>query len=556
MFDKNCPAIVQSDRTILLATDGPRYPEARDFLANFAELVKSPDKIHTYKITPLSLWNAAASGHGPKGLIDKLKGLTAFEIPQNVEADIEEYMQRYGQLRLSKADDGSILLEATKAVLIEEILHNKEAIPLVEERLGPTQLKIVPAERGSLKQVLIKMGRPVADYAGYVQGDALNVELREETNSGEPFGLRDYQKNAVEAFYAGGSDLGGSGIVALPCGSGKTIIGLGAMAAVGAKTLILTANNTAVRQWRDEIINKTSLTPDEVGLYSGASKEICPVTITTYQMLTHRRRKSDGFTHMPLFEKQDWGLIIYDEVHLLPAPVFRATSSIQSRRRLGLTATLIREDGKEEDVFALIGPKKFDAPWRDLERQGWIATATCIEMRVPFSNESHRMNYAASDRRDKFRIAATNPAKLKLARQLATRHSEDHILFIGQYLDQLEEASTVLEAPLITGKTPQDKRNELYDQFKKGKIPRLVVSKVANFAVDLPDANVAIQLSGTFGSRQEEAQRLGRVLRPKKDSKQATFYTLVTRDTIELDFAAKRQLFLTEQGYRYEIESF
>lgn len=585
------PLIIQSDRTLLLETGGPRYEEARDLLARFAELVKSPDRIHTYRVTPLSLWNAAATGMTADQALAGLLSLSRYEVPQNVDADIREYIGRYGRMRLVKELDGSIVLEADDDVLITEALHARGMDRYVAERLDRRRLSIKPEHRGDVKQALIKIGRPVEDLAGYVRGTALDVKLVMDraNGAGPAWTMRDYQSDAVAAYHASGTERGGSGVIVLPCGAGKTIVGIGALAAVGSHTLVLTANVTAVHQWRDEILARTTLTPEQVGEYTGESKEIRPVTIGTYQMLTHKKRGGSGgpeappkgarreaegrpsadkwgsMDNLPLFDQQDWGLIVYDEVHLLPAPVFRATASLQARRRLGLTATLVREDGAEEDVFALIGPKKYDVPWKVLEQKGWIAQATCREIRVPFAGEVERIQYASADKKEKFRIAAENPMKVEVVAKLAELHDKDHVLVIGQFLDQLEMASRKLDAPLITGKTPTKERDVLYRKFKTGEIPRLVVSKVANFAIDLPDANVAIQISGTFGSRQEEAQRLGRVLRPKAPPSgdgvsrggggQAMFYTLVTRDTVELDYAARRQLFLTEQGYRYEIEA-
>ena len=561
-FGDEKPLIIQSDRTLLLETGGPRYEQARDHLARFAELVKSPERVHTYRISPLSLWNAAATGMDAAAVIDGLAGMSRYEVPANVEADIREFMGRYGRLRLVREVDGSIVLEADDDVLITEILHLPSMTRFIEARLDRKRVQIKPEFRGDVKQSLIKIGRPVEDLAGYVKGAALEVAMT-DASAGGTWHLRDYQKNAVATFHAGGSEKGGSGVIVLPCGAGKTVVGIGAIAAVGSHTLVLTANTTAVRQWREEILARTTLKPEEVGEYTGEKKEIRPVTVATYQMVTHKKTKAGSMDNLPLFDQQNWGLIVYDEVHLLPAPIFRATASLQARRRLGLTATLVREDGREEDVFALIGPKKYDVPWKELESKGWIATATCREIRIPFPGEAERIQYATADKRDKFTLAATNPAKVEIARKIADAHAGDHVLVIGQYLDQLERMAKALTAPMVTGKTPQKERDVLYEGFKSGRIPRLVVSKVANFAIDLPDANVAIQISGTFGSRQEEAQRLGRVLRPKGVSGdvgrgaggQAMFYTLVTRDSVELDYAARRQLFLTEQGYRYEIEA-
>ena len=444
------------------------------------------------------------------------------------------------------------MLQSDEEWLLEEISRLKAVEPCLDERIDARSLAIKAGVRGALKQALIKAGFPVEDLAGYVEGAPLSIGLRTDTASGRPFLLRHYQEEAVRLFHADGSNRGGSGIIVLPCGAGKTIVGLGVMGKLQTQTLILTANVSALRQWRDEILDKTDLTADQVGEYSGHEKEIRPITLSTYQLLTYRRGKSEEFLHFKLFAERDWGLIVYDEVHLLPAPVFRATAELQARRRLGLTATLVREDGGEDDVFTLIGPKRYDVPWKDLERQGWIATARCTEIRIPLTAESRRQ-YAVADARAKFRISSTNPLKRKLLAELLAEHRADKVLVIGQYIDQLEAIAAETGAPLITGKTPQAERDTLYDQFRGSQLNLLIVSKVSNFAIDLPDANVAIQVSGTFGSRQEEAQRLGRILRPKAESNQARFYALVTRDTRDQEFAQNRQRFLTEQGYQYEI---
>ena len=552
MYNPQNPLIVQSDRTILLETASPRFEEARDKLSVFAELLKSPEHIHTYRISPLSLWNAAALGFCPEEVKETLSGLSKYPVPDNIIVDVDEVMSRYGRLKLIKEGD-RLFLTTEDIYLLEEIASLGAMRDYLIGRLGPNKLEVKTGQRGFIKQALIKVGFPVEDLAGYMEGEALDVRARELTLEGEPFGLRDYQKEAVGAFYAGGSVRGGSGIIVLPCGAGKTIVGLGVMDKLKTNTLILTTNTTALRQWRDEILDKTSLSPEQLGEYSGFEKNIQPVTITTYQILTYRKTKESPFVHFKLFEEGNWGLIIYDEVHLLPAPVFRAVANLQSMRRLGLTATLVREDGKEGEVFSLIGPKKYDVPWRVLEKQGFIATAQCTEIRVPFADTDLRMEYALAEPRQKFRLAATNPGKLGVLQDLLKEHKGDRVLIIGQYLEQLNEVAKLLNAPIITGRTPQSKREVLYESFRTGDIPRLVVSKVANFAVDLPDANVAIQISGTFGSRQEEAQRLGRVLRPKKNANVARFYSVVTRDTTEQELSSKRQLFLTEQGYRYEI---
>ena len=546
------PLIVQSDRTILLETAHARYEEARDAIARFAELEKSPEHVHTYRITPLSLWNAAASGLGGGEILATLDGLSRYPVPQNVRFDIEDIVGRYGKLRLERTGDGALVLTTDDEALLAEVMRLKSVEPCIESALDSRRLAVRSGVRGALKQALIKAGFPVEDLAGYVDGAALAVGLRERTLGELPFHLRAYQEEAVRLFHAEGSSRGGSGVIVLPCGAGKTMVGLGAIVRLRTHTLILIANVSALRQWRDEILDKTTLTPADVGEYSGHEKEIRPVTLTTYQLLTYRRAREEQFLHFRLFEERDWGLIVYDEVHLLPAPIFRATAELQARRRLGLTATLVREDGREDDVFTLIGPKRYDVPWKDLERQGWIATARCSEIRLPLSAERRR-SYAVADQRAKFRLASTNPLKLDLIRSLLVEHRDDKVLVIGQYLDQLDEIAAETGAPIITGKTPQGERDALYERFRQGDLNVLIVSKVANFAIDLPDANVAIQVSGTFGSRQEEAQRLGRILRPKTGANQARFYALVTRDTRDQEFAQNRQRFLTEQGYQYEI---
>ncbi|MGH7897592.1 MAG: DNA repair helicase XPB [Candidatus Binatia bacterium] len=548
------PLVVQSDRSILLETAHPRYEEARDSISRFAELEKSPEHIHTYRISPLSLWNAAAAGLGAAQILEALDRLSKYPLPQNVRFDVEDIVDRYGKLRLTREEDGRLVLRSDEDWLLEEISRLPAVAPCLDGAVDARSLAVKSGVRGALKQALIKAGFPVEDLAGYVDGAPLALALRSETKDGGAFALRHYQEEAVRLFHAEGSNRGGSGVIVLPCGAGKTIVGLGAMGKLETQTLILTANVSALRQWRDEILDKTSLTPDQVGEYSGHEKEIRPVTLTTYQLLTYRRGKGEEFLHFKLFLERDWGLIIYDEVHLLPAPVFRATAELQARRRLGLTATLVREDGGEDDVFTLIGPKRYDLPWKDLERQGWIATARCSEIRIPLSPEARRQ-YAVADARAKFRIASTNPLKRGVLAELLAEHKEDKVLVIGQYIDQLEEIAAETEAPIITGKTPQGERDVLYERFRGGDLNLLIVSKVSNFAIDLPDANVAIQVSGTFGSRQEEAQRLGRILRPKAGANQARFYALVTRDSRDQEFAQNRQRFLTEQGYQYEIRS-
>jgi len=552
-FNPQNPVVVQADRSILLETNNPRFEEARDALAQFAELIKSPEHFHTYRISPLSLWNAASAGMTDERIVNSLMEYSKYEVPQNIIQDIKDYVSRYGRLKLFKKEDTDhhILFSADEP-LISELEHNKVMEPFIEARLDGKNLLIKKGTRGRLKQTLIKLGFPVEDLAGYVEGDPLDIQLLGMTRSGTPFNLRIYQKDAVDVFYAGGTSRGGSGVLVLPCGAGKTIIGIGVMSRLRQHTLILCTNITALRQWRDEIMDKTNLGGAFIGEYSGEFKNIKPVTITTYQILTYRRKKDEDFIHMNLFNLQSWGLIIYDEVHLLPAPVFRAVAEIQGKRRLGLTATLVREDGKEDDVFSLIGPKKFDVPWKVLEKQGWIAKALCTEIRIPLP-EPDRLKYAVADSKAKFRIASENPAKVDVVKHLIERHKEDNVLIIGQYLDQLDILARRFNAPIITGKTPNREREKIYNEFKCGILKRLIVSKVANFAIDLPDANVAIQVSGTFGSRQEEAQRLGRILRPKAEGNYAYFYSLVTKGTKDQEFSANRQLFLTEQGYRYRI---
>lgn len=547
------PVIVQSDRSILLETDGPLFEEARDCLAAFSELVKSPEHIHTYKLSPLSLWNAASLGLSATEVVDSLKRFSRYEIPQNILADIQDQMSRYGRIKLYRKDDGGLVLSADHPLLIRELLSHRQIKDLVFPAEDTHTLSVKAENRGNLKSALIKIGFPVEDLAGYADGAPLEIAVRETTLSGRPFGLRQYQKESVDAFYLNGSNQGGSGVIVLPCGAGKTIVAIGAIAAVKSHTLILATNTVALRQWKSELLDKTTLREDDIGEYSGDKKEVRPVTIATYQVLTYRKTKNSPFTHFDLFDKALWGLVVYDEVHTLPAPVFRATASIQAKRRLGLTATLVREDGQEEEVFSLIGPKKYDVPWKVLEKQGWIAEAACAEIRVPLP-DNLRFEYAVAPKRNKFRIASTNPEKIVLCEKLIESHKEDNILVIGQYLSQLKEIARHFKAPIITGQTPVGRRQELYAVFRKGDIKLIIVSKVANFAIDLPDANVAIQVSGTFGSRQEEAQRLGRILRPKVSaSPQACFYSLVSKDTCDQDFALKRQMFLTEQGYQYRI---
>jgi len=540
--------IVQSNMEVLLNVDSALHHEARDAIAPFTEIVKSPEHFHTYSISHLSLWNAASTGLTAEDVLVRLKKYSAYEIPPNVATEISEYMGRYGILRLVLKDE-NLVLESDSEALFIEICKRKEIQGYVENFVSKKAAIVSPLVRGKLKILLTELGFPVQDLAGYVQGEYLDIQLNES------FALRDYQKDAAQVFYASGSEKGGSGVIVLPCGSGKTIIGMTAMALVKTHTLILTPSVTAARQWIRELLQKTNLQKEQIKEYSGDVKEIGPVTIATYQILTQRKKGNDEqFSNFSIFEAQKWGLMIYDEVHLLPAPVFRFSADMQATRRLGLTATLIREDHKETEVFSLIGPKKFDIPWKVLESQGWIAGAKCHEIRIPMSIDM-KMSYAVAPLRDKIFIAGCNPEKFKVVKSLLEKHSEenDRILIIGQYLEQLDALAKEIDTPLITGKTPNKERDRIYDLFRKGEIRILMVSKVGNFAIDLPDASVLIQISGTFGSRQEEAQRLGRVLRPKKDGRPAMFYSLVTKDSREQEFAMNRQLFLVEQGYNYEI---
>lgn len=547
------PLIVQADKTVLLEVDNPRYADARDAIAPFAELQKSPEHIHTYRLSALSLWNAAAAGQSADEMIDALARFSKFPLPPNLPGDLRELVSRYGRVRLDRSNEG-LRLTADDRPLLEELARRKSVRDYLGERIDETSFAVDDAHRGVLKQALIMVGYPAEDLAGYTEGADWPIELRSRTLSGAAFQVRDYQRLSVEAFHAGGEARGGSGVVVLPCGAGKTIVGLVAMALLKKQTLILTTSTTAVEQWRRELLDKTDLDEADVATYTGESKAIAPVTIATYQIVTYRPKKLGDFPHFKVFNERDWGLVIYDEVHLLPAPVFRVTADIQARRRLGLTATLVREDNREEDVFSLIGPKKYDVPWRVLEQKGWIAEAICHEVRLALPGDQARMEYAVADWRDKFRVSSENPAKDEVVASLLARFEgeDDRVLIIGQYLKQLRRLADRFDIPLITGQTSNAVREELYGKFRTGEIRRLVLSKVGNFAIDLPDANVMIQVSGTFGSRQEEAQRLGRVLRPK-NGKPALFYSLVTRDTREMEFAHHRQLFLTEQGYSYEI---
>jgi len=552
------PLIVQSDRTILLEVKSPDYQAARDGLSQFADLVKSPEYVHTYRITPLSLWNAAAAGITTDDILGLLQCFSRYPLPENVVTDIREYSARYGRVILQR-DDGSLVLRSDDSQLLLELSRHHLLSSHVLQAIDAHHLRVDPAKRGHLKQALVSIGYPALDLAGYSSGAPLAMSLRQATSAGRPFCLRPYQQQAVAAFHADGAARGGSGVIVLPCGAGKTIVGMAVMERLQCATLILTTHTVAARQWIGELLDKSSLASDQVGEYSGLRKSIRPVTVATYQIITYRQRSQSEepqgraeYPHYSLFDEIDWGLIIYDEVHLLPAPVFRITAELQATRRLGLTATLVREDGREVDVFSLIGPKRYHAPWRDLEAEGWIATAQCHEIRVTLPDEL-RLTYALASEREKYRIAAENPSKVALLDVLLSKHPQDQILILGMYIDQLRGIAERYGYPLITGTTPVSEREELYAAFRRGAVRHLVVSKVGNFAVDLPDASVAVQVSGTFGSRQEEAQRLGRILRPKSDGAYAHLYTLVTRETRDEEFAAKRQRYLTEQGYSYDI---
>jgi DNA excision repair protein ERCC-3 len=542
------PLVVQSDGTLLLDTTGEWAGAARDALSSFAHLERSPEYVHTYRITPLSLWNAAAAGVEVAWIEETLDRLARYPVPELVRKEIREQVRRFGRVRLRPAG-GALELQVGDPALRLEFERSERLAPFWLE-VRPQGFLIRPHDRGALKQALVKEGYPAEDLCGYVEGAALAFELRDRTASGLSFSPRPYQEEAVSAFHGGGGPRGGAGVVVLPCGAGKTVVGIAAMERVRASTLILTSNTVAVHQWRDELLDKTDLHAGLIGEYTGAEKEVRPVTITTYQMLTHRAAKGGEFEHLDLLRRSEWGLLVYDEVHLLPAPVFRVTAEIQARRRLGLTATLVREDGREGDVFALIGPKCYDLSWKVLEAAGYIAEATCWEIRLDLDDEL-RMRYALAKEREKFRLAAENPSKAALVAELIDTNPDEQILVIGQYLEQLETLARRLGVPLITGKTPVAERERLYAAFRRGEERVLVVSKVANFAIDLPDASMALEVSGTYGSRQEEAQRLGRILRPK--NRPARFFTLVSRDTREQEFAARRQRFLVEQGYRYRI---
>ena len=534
------PLIVQSDNTVLLEVSHPDAPKARAALAPFAELERAPEHIHTYRITPLALWNARAAGFDAEQAVDTLERYSRFPVPQPLLISVAETMARYGRLKLFQHPAHGLVLEADEPALLTEVTRSKKVRPLIGSLIDATSVPVHPSARGQIKQELTKLGWPVEDLAGYVDGESHPMELDQDG-----WALRDYQQYATESFWEGGS-----GVVVLPCGAGKTIVGAASMAQAQTTTLILVTNTVAGRQWRDELLRRTSLTPNEIGEYSGEKKEIRPVTIATYQVVT---RKTKGeYRALELFDSRDWGLIIYDEVHLLPAPVFRMAADLQSRRRLGLTATLVREDGREDDVFSLIGPKRYDAPWKELEMAGYIATAECVEVRTALTREE-RLTYATAETRERYRLAACSKGKLGAVDKLLAQHEGQQTLIIGAYVDQLEELAARIDAPLVDGKTSTKKREQAFQAFRDGEVSTLVVSKVANFSIDLPEAAVAIQVSGTFGSRQEEAQRLGRLLRPKHDGAEAVFYTVVARDTLDAEYAVHRQRFLAEQGYAYRL---
>ena len=534
------PLIVQSDKTLLLDIDHILSDECRRAIAAFAELEKSPEHIHTYRLTPLGLWNARASGHDAEQVIDILIKYSRYAVSHSLLVDIAETMSRYGRLRLEAHPVHGLILVSNDPAVLKEVTRGKKVAPMLGLQLDEETIVVHPGQRGFLKQALLKLGWPAEDFAGYVDGEHHEISLRQDG-----WKIRKYQELAAEGFWHGGS-----GVVVLPCGAGKTIVGAAAMAHAKATTLILVTNTVAARQWREELLRRTDLNEDDIGEYSGAKKEIRPVTIATYQVMT--TKKGGVYAHLDLFDAIDWGLIIYDEVHLLPAPIFRFTADIQSRRRLGLTATLVREDGMEGEVFSLIGPKRFDVPWKEIEAQGYIAPADCVEVRITLTDEE-RLNYATAEQEDRYRFCSTSQTKKAVAIALAKQHLNDQVLVIGQYIDQLDQLSEALGVPVIKGDTPIKERERLYALFRSGEVKCLVVSKVANFSIDLPEATIAIQVSGTFGSRQEEAQRLGRILRPKADGRGARFYSLVARDTIDQDFAQNRQRFLAEQGYEYRI---
>ncbi len=569
------PLIVQGDRSLLLDVHAPLAEECRNALIPFAELEKSPEHLHTYKLTPLSLWNAASAGFSADDAVNVLEKFARYDVPQSVVAWIKEVSSRFGKIRLlpgpqdEKSEEQYLYLQAQSEVVYKEIGANVAVKKMLSDS-GPSRASgttdgdgvpepvegprwsylIKLTDRGTIKQLLLEAGWPVKDEVALTDGEPLEINLKEQTTSGAPLVIRDYQTSAAKALVGDKGPGTGFGTIVLPCGSGKTIVGMQIMDMLKTSTLIITTNISAVHQWIDELLDKTNLTRDDISEYTGEAKEIKPVTVATYQVLTWRPDREGPFPHFSLFHKRSWGLIIYDEVHMLPAPVFRVVAELQAVRRVGLTATLVREDGCEGYVFSLVGPKRYDVPWKELERDKWIASAECIEVRVDLPSYKE-IDYAVAGAREKHKIASQNPDKLPLVKQIVNKYTQDKILVIGQYLDQLSEIAKELGAPIITGKTPTAERDKIYGEFRKGNVRVLVVSKVANFAIDLPDASLAIQVSGTFGSRQEEAQRLGRILRPKERT--SRFFTLITRNTVEEEFSSNRQKFLAEQGYSYRI---
>lgn len=569
------PLIIQSDKTLLLDVHSPKANDCRNALIPFAELIRSPEHLHTYQLTPLSLWNAASVGFSCEKVIEVLTEYARYDVPELVLSWVKEISLRFGKLRLIP---GFSRMEGTPPCKVEYlylvsnspfVYKEIKANPALKELICPSVYEntenqdIVISEdekkycfsllltnRGLIKQNLLKLGWPVKDDVPLMDGDFLDIELKETLSNGKKFEIREYQKESAQSLIGDKGPGTGFGTIVLPCGAGKTIVGMKIMSMLKTNTLIVTTNISAVHQWIDELLDKTNLTKEQISEYTGENKSISPVTVATYQVLTWRPDKTGPYPHFSLFRKNNWGLIIYDEVHMLPAPVFRVVAELQAVRRVGLTATLVREDGHESHVFSLVGPKRYDVPWKELERDKWIANAECIEVRLDLDS-SKEIDYAVAGLRSKHRIASENPKKNFVVKELVSKYSDDKILVIGQYLNQLEELSKELNAPIITGKTPNQERDEIYKDFRQGKINILVVSKVANFAIDLPDASMAIQVSGTFGSRQEEAQRLGRILRPKE--RQSRFFTLITRNTVEEDFGNNRQKFLAEQGYSYRI---
>ena len=568
------PLIVQTDRTLLLDVHAPLAEECRDALIPFAELIKSPEHLHTYQVTPLSLWNAASAGFSSDMAIETLKKYSRYDVPQSVEVWVKDTAERFGKLRLvpgpvieveNGVKEEYLYLVSSSPFVFKEIESNafskKFLVPCEYEMPSDSKtdlsenekkfcFKLNLTDRGIIKQNLIKIGWPVKDDVPLVDGAPLEINLREETLSGKNFGVREYQQNAAASLVGDKGPGTGFGTIVLPCGAGKTIVGMQLMSILKTNTLIVSTNISAVHQWIDELMDKTNLTRDQIAEYTGESKSIKPVTVATYQILTWRPEKDGPYPHFSLFRSNNWGLIIYDEVHMLPAPVFRVAAELQAVRRVGLTATLIREDGCEGHVFSLVGPKRFDVPWKELEKSRWIATAQCIEVRIPLE-QGKEIEYAVAGNREKHRIASENNLKLGIVKELVEKCTEDKILVIGQYLKQLNEIAAILKVPIVTGKTPNSERDRIFADFRNGAIKVLVVSKVANFAIDLPDASMAIQVSGTLGSRQEEAQRLGRILRPKERT--SRFFTLITKDTVEEEFGNNRQKFLAEQGYSYRI---